>query len=198
MKGIKAAIICLTGFMVITFVPSMSSPSYAAKGGGVRMSAPASKALPTAPQKTSPNTNSSAKGTGTTGAQSQTGQPKTDTQAGTQAKTNQTGSAWGGTMRNIGLLAGGMFLGSMLSSLFGWGNMGFMADILGVLFNVVLVMVVVSLGMSLWRKFRNRRSSSRNDDAYRRGYEEAMREKERRETYTIDITPSDDDRKYKK
>jgi uncharacterized membrane protein YccC len=73
-----------------------------------------------------------------------------------------------------------------------------MADILGVLFNVVLVMVVVSLGMSLWRKFRNRRSSSRNDDAYRRGYEEAMREKERRETYTIDITPSDDDRKYKK
>ena len=63
----------------------------------------------------------------------------------------------------------------MLSSLFGWGNMGFMADILGVMFNIILLLVIVSLISHLWRKFRGKKNTS-DDDAYRRGYEAAMRE----------------------
>ena len=111
----------------------------------------------------------------------------------TQTRTNQS-SGWGSAMRNIGLLAGGMFLGSMLSSLFGWGNMGFMADILGVMFNIILLLVIVSLISHLWRKFRGKKNTS-DDDAYRRGYEAAMREERfRHKGMTIDVKPIDDDK----
>ena len=46
----------------------------------------------------------------------------------------------------------------------------------------------------LWRKFRGKKNSS-DDDAYRRGYEAAMREERfRHKGMTIDVKPIDDDK----
>ncbi len=196
MKGKTLSIIAGAALLFATAVPAASMPVWAAKGGAVRMAAPKT-APPAAAPKSTPN--GSGAGTQRTANPNQTQQarPNTNTTAQNAARTNQSSSRWGSAMRNIGLLAGGMFLGSMLSSLFGWGNMGFMADILGVLFNIILLLVIISILSSLWRKFRGRKGS-REDDAYRRGYEAAMRNKRQEDGYTtIDVTPLDED-KHKK
>lgn len=196
MKGKTMSIIAGAALLFATAVPAASMPVWAAKGGAVRMAAPKT-APPAAAPKSTPN--GSGAGTQRTANPNQTQQarPNTNTTAQNAARTNQSSSRWGSAMRNIGLLAGGMFLGSMLSSLFGWGNMGFMADILGVLFNIILLLVIISILSSLWRKFRGRKGG-REDDAYRRGYEVAMRNKRQEDGYTtIDVTPLDED-KHKK
>ena len=196
MKGKTLSIIAGAALLFATAVPAASMPVWAAQGGAVRMAAPKT-APPAAAPKSTPN--GSGAGTQRTANPNQTQQarPNTNTTAQNAARTNQSSSRWGSAMRNIGLLAGGMFLGSMLSSLFGWGNMGFMADILGVLFNIILLLVIISILSSLWRKFRGRKGS-REDDAYRRGYEAAMRNKRQEDGYTtIDVTPLDED-KHKK
>ncbi len=196
MKGKTLSIIAGAALLFATAVPAASMPVWAAKGGAVRMAAPKT-APPAAAPKSTPN--GSGAGTQRTANPNQTQQarPNTNTTAQNAARTNQSSSRWGSAMRNIGLLAGGMFLGSMLSCLFGWGNMGFMADILGVLFNIILLLVIISILSSLWRKFRGRKGS-REDDAYRRGYEAAMRNKRQEDGYTtIDVTPLDED-KHKK
>lgn len=196
MKGKTMSIIAGAALLFATAVPAASMPVWAAKGGAVRMAAPKT-APPAAAPKSTPN--GSGAGTQRTANPNQTQQarPNTNTTAQNAARTNQSSSRWGSAMRNIGLLAGGMFLGSMLSSLFGWGNMGFMADILGVLFNIILLLVIISILSSLWRKFRGRKGG-REDDAYRRGYEAAMRNKRQEDGYTtIDVTPLDED-KHKK
>ena len=196
MKGKTLSIIAGAALLFATAVPAASMPVWAAKGGAVRMAAPKT-APPAAAPKSTPN--GSGAGTQRTANPNQTQQarPNTNTTAQNAARTNQSSSRWGSAMRNIGLLAGGMFLGSMLSSLFGWGNMGFMADILGVLFNIILLLVIISILSSLWRKFRGRKGS-REDDAYRRGYEAAMRNKRQEDGYTtIDVTQLDED-KHKK
>lgn len=196
MKGKTLSIIAGAALLFATAVPAASMPVWAAKGGAVRMAAPK-----TAPPAAAPKSTPNGSGTGTQRTanpnQTQQARPNTNTTAQNAARTNQSSSRWGSAMRNIGLLAGGMFLGSMLSSLFGWGNMGFMADILGVLFNIILLLVIISILSSLWRKFRGRKGS-REDDAYRRGYEAAMRNKRQEDGYTtIDVTPLDED-KHKK
>lgn len=196
MKGKTLSIIAGAALLFATAVPAASMPVWAAKGGAVRMAAPKT-APPAAAPKSTPN--GSGAGTQRTANPNQTQQarPNTNTTAQNAARTNQSSSRWGSAMRSIGLLAGGMFLGSMLSSLFGWGNMGFMADILGVLFNIILLLVIISILSSLWRKFRGRKGG-REDDAYRRGYEAAMRNKRQEDGYTtIDVTPLDED-KHKK
>lgn len=149
-------------------LPSMSNTAYAARGGArmSRPAAPVQKALPSTTQK-SPAANSQ---TTKTTPKDTTTQAKTNTQQNTANQSRSTG--FGSAMRNIGLFAGGMFLGSMLSNLFGWGNMGFMSDILGVLFNVVILFAVIALIRYAWRRIRG---TSRKDDEYRRGYDAAMR-----------------------
>ena len=196
MKGKTLSIIAGAALLFATAVPAASMPVWAAKGGAVRMAAPKT-APPAAAPKSTPNGSGAGSQRTANPNQTQQARPNTNTTAQNAARTNQSSSRWGSAMRNIGLLAGGMFLGSMLSSLFGWGNMGFMADILGVLFNIILLLVIISILSSLWRKFRGRKGG-REDDAYRRGYEAAMRNKRQEDGYTtIDVTPLDED-KHKK
>lgn len=191
MKLKKIAVVCLAGLVIAAAAPVVSTPAFAARGG-VRMSAP--KALPSGSKGTVRNNTTNRTTTNNqTNQQTRQNAQQANARTNTQTRTNQS-SGWGSAMRNIGLLAGGMFLGSMLSSLFGWGNMGFMADILGVMFNIILLLVIVSLISHLWRKFRGKKNTS-DDDAYRRGYEAAMREERfRHKGMTIDVKPIDDDK----
>ncbi len=62
----------------------------------------------------------------------------------------------GGFLRNAGLFGGGMLLGSMLGGMFGFGNSGMFASIMGMLFNVILLAGVFMAGRYLWDKFKNR------------------------------------------
>ncbi|MCU6715103.1 hypothetical protein OCV58_09325 [Megasphaera butyrica] len=186
----KIAVVCLAGLVIAAAAPVVSTPAFAARGG-VRVSAP--KALPSGSKGTVRNNTTNRATNNQTNQQTRQNAQQANARANAQTRTNQS-SGWGSAMRNIGLLAGGMFLGSMLSSLFGWGNMGFMADILGVMFNIILLLVIVSLISHLWRKFRGKKNSS-DDDAYRRGYEAAMREERfRHKGMTIDVKPIDDDK----
>lgn len=190
MKLKKIAVVCLAGLVIAAAAPVVSTPVFAARGG-VRVSAP--KALPSGSKGTVRNNTTNRTTNNQANQQTRQNAQQANARTNTQTRTNQS-SGWGSAMRNIGLLAGGMFLGSMLSSLFGWGNMGFMADILGVMFNIVLLLVIVSLISHLWRKFRGKKNSS-DDDAYRRGYEAAMREERfRHKGMTIDVKPIDDDK----
>ncbi|MBM6732757.1 hypothetical protein CJ260_01745 [Megasphaera sp. ASD88] len=190
MKLKKIAVVCLAGLVIAAAAPVVSTPVFAARGG-VRVSAP--KALPSGSKGTVRNNTTNRATNNQTNQQTRQNAQQANARTNTQTRTNQS-SGWGSAMRNIGLLAGGMFLGSMLSSLFGWGNMGFMADILGVMFNIILLLVIVSLISHLWRKFRGKKNTS-DDDAYRRGYEAAMREERfRHKGMTIDVKPIDDDK----
>lgn len=190
MKLKKIAVLCLAGLVIAAAAPVVSTPVFAARGG-VRVSAP--KALPSGSKGTVRNNTTNRTTNNQTNQQPRQNAQQANARTNAQTRTNQS-SGWGSAMRNIGLLAGGMFLGSMLSSLFGWGNMGFMADILGVMFNIILLLVIVSLISHLWRKFRGKKNTS-DDDAYRRGYEAAMREERfRHKGMTIDVKPIDDDK----
>lgn len=190
MKLKKIAVVCLAGLVIAAAAPVVSTPVFAARGG-VRVSAP--KALPSGSKGTVRNNTTNRATNNQTNQQTRQNAQQANARTNTQTRTNQS-SGWSSAMRNIGLLAGGMFLGSMLSSLFGWGNMGFMADILGVMFNIILLLVIVSLISHLWRKFRGKKNTS-DDDAYRRGYEAAMREERfRHKGMTIDVKPIDDDK----
>lgn len=149
--------VCMFALWMALILPAMPSSVQAAKGGGgVRMSAP--KSLP-APKAVTPKT-----GTGTTAAPN-TGNTK-PIQAqprkaeSPQANTNRTTSSsrLGSVMRGVGLFAGGMFLGSMLSHFFGWGSLGWGADILGLLVNIFIFYLVIKGITSLWRWLCNRRS----------------------------------------
>ncbi|MBO6292365.1 MAG: hypothetical protein J6N51_08930 [Selenomonas sp.] len=97
--------------------------------------------------------------------------------AGTAA--SQSSSGWGSALRQVGILAGGMFLGHMLASLIGSG--GIIGDVLGVVANIILFGAVIMLIRWAWNRFRGNRgaSYSRNDSWQSRPSE------------PVDVTPRD-------
>lgn len=145
-----------------------------AKSGGGGFKAPASTTKSVTPSTKSTTTTTPKTDAPKTNA---TEAPKSNASTNTANKTNtttntannqQSGSRWGSALRNIGLFAGGMFLGSMLSNMFGLG--GFMGDILGLIANVVLIGIVVMIIMAIYRKLfgkkneTNAYASSRYDE----------------------------------
>ena len=195
-KQMLAAI--MTGAMLLSAAPVVPaaigttlSATVEAKAGGVKMAAPkVAPAAPKTPAKTAPEPKSNAN----SNANSANAKQNNNTINNKQSAANQqSGSRLGSIMRGIGIFAGGMFLGSLLGSLFGMGS-GFLADLLGVFMNVVLLLAAVAVIRWLWNKFRgNGRGGNggNRDDAYRAGYEAAMRE-QRGKQDIIDVTPRDD------
>ena len=149
--------VCMFALWMALILPAMPSSVQAAKGGGgVRVSAP--KSLP-APKAVTPKTGTGTKAAPNTG-NTKPIQAQPRKAESPQANTNRTTSSsrLGSVMRGVGLFAGGMFLGSMLSHFFGWGSLGWGADILGLLVNIFIFYLVIKGITSLWRWIRNRRS----------------------------------------
>ena len=198
--ALSGALLLTAASVVPAAVGTAISATVEAKGGGVKMAAPkAPAAAPKTPAKTTPDARSNANA-GTNNASSKTTEQANGINS-KQSATNQpsaaqaqSGSRIGSIMRGIGIFAGGMFLGSLLSSLFGMGS-GFLADLLGVLMNVVLLALAIGVIRWLWNKFRgNGRGGNggSRSDAYREGYEAAMRaQREQQQPDIIDITPRD-------
>ena len=159
LAGILAGAIFFTSFE-IGF--SLDAPvAEAAKFGGIRVpkapSSPKVNLKKDTPAKSSASTSDGQKAVSGSGAKGQyqpSKNPKDLQKNAPASPTTNTGSRWGNTLRNIGLFAGGMFLGSMLASMFGFG--GLFGDILGALANVILFGAVIMLAMWAWRKFKNR------------------------------------------
>ena len=136
--------------------------AYAARGGA-HMSRSAPKAAPAAPKvKTAPQTeHKSVSGNGGAYAPSKSAQdlPKNAPAAksGMMNGNMQSGSRFGNMMRNVGLFAGGMFLGSMLSHLFGFGMGGMMADAFGLIANLLMLAVLFFAVRWLFQRLRGGR-----------------------------------------
>lgn len=63
----------------------------------------------------------------------------------------------GGFLRNAGMFAGGMLMGSMLSNMLGFGSMGSFASIFGIIFNIIIIAAVIMGIRFLWDRFRNKK-----------------------------------------
>lgn len=79
------------------------------------------------------------------------------------AQTTQpsTGSSW---MRNVGMFAGGMMLGGLLSNMLGFGHSGMFADILGMLASIVPIIAIFMLGRFLWVRYKNKQEEEKEKD----------------------------------
>ena len=170
-KILAIVMVCVFAFSGIGMAKAKSG------GGGFKAPASTTKSLTpstkstttTTPKTDAPKTNATEapKSNATTNNASTNTANKTNTTTNT-ANNQQSGSRWGSALRNIGLFAGGMFLGSMLSNMFGLG--GFMDDILGLIANVVLIGIVVMIIMAIYRKLfgkkneTNAYASSRYDE----------------------------------
>lgn len=149
--GLSAAFLTLSAALI---VPATAD----AARGGARISAPrigggVSRPAPSAQPRTNttPRPNQEYRP-----SKPATGQTNPAAAANRSTPAASAATPWGGMMRNIGLLAGGMMLGGLLSSLFGFGAGGFMADVLGLLMNGLLIYAGIRLVLWLIAKFRNR------------------------------------------
>lgn len=78
--------------------------------------------------------------------------PSSQVKSGAPSTQQQTS---GGFWRSAGMFGGGMLMGSMLSSLFGFGSMGAMSSIFGMIFNILIVAGIVMGIRYLWNRFRS-------------------------------------------
>lgn len=91
---------------------------------------------------------------------------KSNTNAASNAAANaQKSTGWGSAMRTMGMLAGGMLLGSMLSHLFGFGGTGLFADIMGVVMNLAIIAAVICLLNFVVRRFVMGRLNKGNQES---------------------------------
>ena len=173
-KLIAAAMVGSLTFTAPIIVPNVAQSTLGAQveaaKGGARL---APKAAPSAP-KAAPSTQSgsqsksvSGNGEGYAPSKSANQLDKNAPAAGAKSTAPnaanaaaQKSSGWGNTLRNIGLLAGGMMLGGLLASMLGGMGGGLLADILGVLANVAIAVVAFMAIRWVWNRFRGRKQET--------------------------------------
>lgn len=194
-KKILASLMIGTMFAVATPVgvsvdsQAVYSVASAAKGGA-KFSAPKPAPKPAAPKATAPSNKASdsksVSGNGKDYKPSKDAKSLEKDAPGTNAAAKsgtaapaaqQSSSRFGSIMRNVGLLAGGMFLGSMLANLFGMG--GFFGDVLGLLMNIIMFGAVFMFIRWIWNRLRGNNAPSTNGSWQSRRSE------------PIDVTPRD-------
>ena len=168
-KLIAAAMVGSLTFTAPIIVPSavqstLGAQAEAAKGGARIAPKAAPKVAPKASQGQS-SSGKSVSGNGDSYAPSKNANQleknapaaNSKANAANTANTAKSGTGWGNTLRNIGLLAGGMMLGGLLASLLGGMGSGLLADILGVLVNVAIAVAAFMVLRWLWNRFRSRK-----------------------------------------
>jgi predicted lipid-binding transport protein (Tim44 family) len=137
--------------LTFVFVFAFNAVGFAAIGGSKpRMSSPSRPST----TQTTPSTGSSYKPSAPASSYTE------KAPAAKAAAPQTTQPATGGFMRNFGMFGGGMLLGGLLGNMFGFGHTGMFANMLGVLFNILLLAAVFMAGRYIWDKMRNR---DRND-----------------------------------
>lgn len=145
--------------LVFMFMFAFNAVSFAAVSGSKsKVSSPSAKP-PTTQTAPSQNTTNTTEYKPSAPAQSYGEKaPAAAAKSNTQVPAQQNSSS--SFLRNAGLFGGGMLLGSMLGGMFGFGGSGMFANIIGMLFNVLLLAGVFMAGRFLWMKFKNRDTRS--------------------------------------
>ena len=179
-KIIAAAMVGALTFTAPLILPQAVQSTFGAQAeaakGGARI-APRTSPKPAAPAAQSGSQSKSVSGNGEGYAPSKSASqldknaPAAGAKSGTSnaasaASQAQKGTGWGNTLRNVGLLAGGMMLGGLLASMFGMGG-GMFADILGVLANVAIAVVAFMAIRWVWNRFRGRKEENAYQSAAR-------------------------------
>ena len=149
--------------LLLTFllIFALNSFAFAAKSSSKpsspsRPSTSAPVAPTTSPAQTSPSTGYKPSAPANTYSDKA---PAVKPPAPPQAAPQSSGSSW---LRNAGMFAGGMLLGGMLSNMFGHGNSGMLADILGILISVIPIIAIFMLGRFLWLRHKEKQQAQTN------------------------------------
>ncbi|MCX7779569.1 MAG: hypothetical protein N2491_01485 [Negativicutes bacterium] len=92
--------------------------------------------------------------------------PATQVKPGTGQVPPSQQPSTGGFWRNAGLFGSGMLLGGLLGNMFGFGHMGFMASLLGVLINILFLAAIIAAIRWVWLKFKNRDNGRNRRGSY--------------------------------
>jgi predicted lipid-binding transport protein (Tim44 family) len=144
--------------LTFLFIFALQSVSLAAVSSSKGSSAPRSSTSITqkAPStsQTSPNTSSGYKSSAPASSYSDKA-PNAATTAKQQVQQQQsTGNSF---LRSAAMFGGGMLMGSMLGNMFGFGSNGMFSEILGLLFNVLIVVLLFKAALYIWNRFRANR-----------------------------------------
>lgn len=145
--------------LVLVLVFAFSSVSFAAVSSSRTRSSSPSISTPSTPksapsQQTSPSTQGSTYTPSASANSYSDKAPASQVKPGVQTPQQQNN---GGFWRNAGMFGGGMLLGSMLSSMFGFGHMGAMSSIFGMIFNIIILAGIFMGIRYLWSRFRNKK-----------------------------------------
>ncbi len=197
--------------MAAAFVLSASAGVADAAKGGARISVPkVSAPKVSAPAKSSSGTTSNAvkKDTPNTkeyspskkaseyGESAPTAKNNTTSAANSAAAATNTansGTRWGSALRTVGMLAGGMMLGSMLSHLFGFGAGSWLADVLGVVANIAIIAFVLCILNVIVRKLMGKFSGGQeaarpqSNTGWNANKGNRARRREDETVYTVDV-----------
>ncbi len=160
----KIAAVMIAGI----FAFSLMAGTADAARGGAKLGGARPKVTTPAPKTTSPSADKKVSPNNKDYSPSKTANEYSKTPPGVNPKSPgmpNTGTRWGNVMRGIGFFAGGMLLGSLLSNLLGFGG-GFLGDVLGLLFNIILIYALFKFIMYVFRRFKNRGSSAERDNPY--------------------------------
>lgn len=142
--------------LTFLFIFALQSVGLAAVSSSKGSSAPRSSGSITqkAPStsQTSPNTSSGYKSSAPASSYSE----KAPT-AATKPQLQQPQSTGNGFLRSAAMFGGGMLMGSMLGNMFGFGSNGMFSQIIGLLFNVMIIVLLFKGALYLWNRFRANR-----------------------------------------
>lgn len=146
--------------LTLVLLFALSTVCFAAKGGAkFRMPSPKAPTTQSAPSPKDAGNYKPSAPAQSYGNKAPAAAAKPNTQAGQPMQ--QPG---GGFLRTAGLLGGGMLLGSMLGGMFGFGSEGMFAMLIGMFFNIIILVGIFMAGRFLWNKLKTR--DTEND--YRR------------------------------
>ncbi|MBP2656359.1 MAG: hypothetical protein H6Q73_3928 [Firmicutes bacterium] len=136
--------------LMVVLIFAFNSVCFAAIGSSkTRVSSPASKSSSSSTTQTAP-----ASGYKPSAPASSYSDKAPASVATSQQTSNKSTS--GGFLRNAAMFGGGMLLGGMLGSMFGFGHGSMGASIIGLLFNVIILVGIFMLGRYLWMSYKAR------------------------------------------
>ena len=96
--------------------------------------------------QTTPNTSSGYKSSAPASSYSE----KAPTAAAKQQLQQSTGN---GFLRSAAMFGGGMLMGSMLGNMFGFGSSGMFSELMGLLFNIMIIALLFKAARYVWNRF---------------------------------------------
>ncbi len=136
-------------FLFIFAIQSVGLAAISSSKGAPRTSTSVTQKAPSTSQ-TSPNTSSGYKSSAPASSYSDKA-PNAAATAKQQVQQQQsTGSSF---LRSAAMFGGGMLMGSMLGNMFGFGSHGMFSEIMGLLFDLMIIALLFKAARYVWNRF---------------------------------------------